>query len=69
VSDAPPPLQAPPSVRSAVALIAAIAGLITAIAGLVTAIAALRKQPEEPAARASYVVVQEVDKARGRIGL
>ena len=56
------PLQTPPSVRSAVALLAAIAGLITAIAGLITAIAALRKQPEEPAARESYLVFQEAIK-------
>lgn len=65
--------KAPPSIRSLVALITGAAGLVTAVGGLVTAVAAHRKQPEEPAAKESYLVVQkaieevstDVDLARG----
>lgn len=45
------PLKGLPSTRSLVAL-------LTAIAGLVAAIAAFQRTPDEPTAKASYVVLQ-----------
>lgn len=53
-----PPATTPPSTRSLLALVTAIVGLLTSVAGLLSAIAALRKPPEEPAAKASYEVLQ-----------
>jgi hypothetical protein len=45
--------------RTATPSLRSLAALITAIAGLITAISALRKPPEEPAAKVSYEAMQK----------